>query len=159
MGGFHAEATLEECLRRGQPRQREFRPQLRGERVTTLQDQPGTCHPTPPTGPERLLASPHIEQSEPEFPTSLHRIAHRSATNPRFPRVFCQCCVPSGSTSQVVFAQHVTRPMKVGGVFVLREWRETGGDDEEIIARHLSGWSFSGLVTSSKKCTLAWIRC
>ena len=87
---------------------------------------PGNDPPTPTTGPERLPASPHIEQSEPEFPTSLHRIAHRSATNPRFPRVFCQCCVPSGSTSQVVFAQHVTRPMKVGG------------DEEEIIARHLN---------------------
>lgn len=59
-----------------------------------------TFTPTPPTGLARLPASPHTQQSEPGFQTSLHRIAHRPATNPRFPRVFRQCCIPSGSTEK-----------------------------------------------------------
>jgi hypothetical protein len=41
---------------------------------TTLPNPLGTCHPSPPTAPGSIPASPHTEQSAPEFQPTLHHL-------------------------------------------------------------------------------------
>ena len=78
---------------------------------------PGNDPPTPSTGLASLPASPHTQQSEPGFQTSLHHPAHHLAAILRFPRVFRWCCIPSGSTSSPLAIFRFTAVFRRMGFF------------------------------------------